>query len=501
MAPGRVNSQSVTGQYSRRKGGSPLLVGYGEDSGVTVGRFFLKVAVASAVVVGFCTPANAETLNEALARAYRNNPTLNAERARQRATDEQVPQAKSGWRPVISSEASVTHRWDISRQTDSQIIGGDFVSKQIYKTDESSPASLSIQLAQPIFRGFKTVEGIKAAEANVEAGRQQLLSVEQDILFRAVQAYMNVIRDRKILQLRKQNVSVLQEQLSAAQQRFEVGEVTRTDVELARARVSQAQSGVASARAQLESSVASYHTLVGKAPGTLKQPTPIKGPKALRSALSEAQKINPNILAAASVADSARHSVEVTKGDLLPEATVRASATTTDDWSIRGGLRTTALVQGVLSVPIYDGGRTYSGVRQAKQVASQRRIQIIEATRSVRESVTTAWNNLHAARSSIVSAKAQVAASQSAFNGVREEYLVGSRSTIDVLNAQQELLNAKIALVAAERDQIVASYQLLGSMGKLTARNLHLRTSIYNPRKHYDGVKDKWIGLDAETVE
>ncbi len=445
--------------------------------------------------------AKAETLDQALAQAYRNNPTLRAERARQRGTDEQVPQAKAGWRPIISSEASVSHRWDIVRQTDTSVVAGKLVSKQIYKTDESNPANLSIQLNQPVFRGFKTVEGIKRAEANVAAGRQQLLSVEQDILFRAVQAYMNVIRDRKILKLRQQNVGILQDQLNAARQRFEVGEVTRTDVEQSRARVSQSNSGLATARAQLAGSIASYEALIGKSPGTLQFPKAARVPGNMPSALSEAQKINPNILAAANVEDAARHNVEVVKGDLLPEASLRASATTSDDWSVGTGLRTTAQVQGVLSIPIYEGGQVYSGVRQAKQVASQRRIEIIEATRSVREAVTSSWNNMLAARTSIASAKVQVAASSLAANGVREEYLVGSRSTIDVLNAQQELLNARVALVSAERDHIVASFQVLGSMGKLTAQNLRLPTSIYDPKRHYKKVKDKWIGTKADTLE
>jgi outer membrane protein len=457
---------------------------------------------AAISTITFTAPlASAESLDEALARAYRNNPTLRAERARQRATDEQVPQAKAGWRPVISTEATVTHRWDISRQRDTSIVGGAIVSKEIYKTDESNPAALSIQLTQPIFRGFKTVEGIKRAEANVAAGRQQLLSVEQDILFRAVQAYMNVIRDRKILTLRKQNVDILQEQLRAARQRFEVGEVTRTDVEQSRARVSQAGAGLATARAQLASSVAAYENLVGIEPGSLKYPKSARVPSGLGAALAEAQKINPNILAAASVEDAARHNVAIVKGDLLPEANLRASATTTDNWSARTGLRTSALVQGVVSIPIYEGGQVYSGVRQAKQIASQRRIEIIEATRAVRESVTSAWNNMLAASTTITSAKVQVAASELAANGVREEYLVGSRTTIDVLNAQQELLNARVGLVSAQRDFIVASYQVLGSMGKLTARNLHLRTNIYDPKRHYNKVKNKWIGLNAETVE
>jgi outer membrane protein len=458
--------------------------------------FFLGVTASYLGMSASSQLAYAESLDEALARAYRNNPTLRAERARQRGTDEQVSQAKSGWRPVVSSELSVAHRWDIQRG--SNLFGA---RDQNYKTSESSPATASIQISQPIFRGFKTVEGVKAAEANVEAGRQQLLSVEQEILFNAVQAYLNVIRDRKIQSLRQQNVKVLREQANAARQRFDVGEVTRTDVAQSNARVSQAQSEVASARAQLAASVASYVSVTGKEPGTLRMPKSIRVPSSLNEALAIAQKVNPNILAAAYVADSAKHTIQVTKGDLLPEASVRAGAQTTDDWSRDGGLQSSFSVSGSVSIPIYEQGRVYSAVRQAKQDESRRRIQIIESTRSVREGVTSAWASLEASRLNIESAREQVSAAELAASGVREEYLVGSRSTIDVLNAQQEVLNARIALVAAERNQIVASYQVLGSIGKLTARHLRLRTEIYNPKRHYDKVKNKWIGLDADTVE
>ena len=438
----------------------------------------------------------AETMEDALVRAYRNNPTLRADRARQRATDEQVPQAKSGWRPVVTADASATDRWVNSRE--SSLFGGP---AKKYTTSESAPASVSVQLAQPLFRGFRTVEGIKAAEANVAAGRQQLLTVEQDVLFRTIQAYMNVIRDRRILNLRKQNVTVLREQANAAKQRFDVGEVTRTDVAQSNARVSQSLSDLAGARAQLASSVASYVALVGREPGSLTSPKLARLPDSLKSSLQHAQKINPNILAAANVEDSARHNIEVVKGDLLPEASLLASASVSEDWESDGGRQTTTSVQAVVNVPIYEGGRVYSSVRQAKQVASQRRIQIIEATRQVREAVTASWNLLESKRSSSQSARAQVSAAELAASGVREEYLVGSRSTIDVLNAQQELLNAKISLVVAERDLIVSSFQVLGSIGKLTAANLRLRTQIYDPKRNYNKVKDKWIGLEAETVE
>jgi outer membrane protein len=452
----------------------------------------MSAAVAAVVVTGpiFSASAWSETLGEVLAQAYRKNPTLRAERARQRATDEQVPQAKSGWRPVVNAQATTAYNWSYNQR-------GLFGASD----SKSSPATLGIQFAQPLFRGFRTVEGVKQAEANVAAGRQQLLAVEQDVLFRATQAYMNVIRDRQVLNLRKQNVSVLQEQAAAAQQRFEVGEVTRTDVALSRARTSQAQAEVARAMAQLGASVASYQALVGKLPGALKYPKQAKVPSSLEAAYALAQKVNPNILAAANVQDAAHHSVSVVKGELLPELSLRGTASATDNWSTKGGVQENYSIQTTLDIPIYEGGRVYSAVRQAKQVESQRRIEVIEAVRQVREGVANAWNALESAESSIAAARTQVSAAQLAFSGVREEYLVGSRTTIDVLNAQQELQTARIALVVAQRDSVVASYQLLGAIGKLTARSLRLPTPVYDAKRNFNKVKDKWIGTEAETVD
>jgi outer membrane protein len=462
------------------------------DSVLKISRM-LSAAAAIVAVAAQVSLAHAESIHEALAKAYSNNPTLRAERAGLRAADEQVSQALSGWRPTVSAQASAAYEW--SEQSTR------FVGVPPGITAESAPASLSIRLSQPIFQGFRTVEGVKAAEARVRAGRQQLLSVEQEILFRAVQAYMNVIRDRKILSLRRQNVTILNEQLSAAKARFAAGEITKTDVSQANARLSQAKAAVSSAIAQLEASVASYHAVIGHKPKELHSPKGPRLPRNLDSALSIAHETNPNILAAAQVEDAALHDIAVARAGLLPELSLNASASISEDWEVKSGNREAASIEGRLDIPIYDGGRTYSEVRRTKQVASQRRIQIIEATRQVRESVTSSWNFQLSARQNISSAKTQVTAAQDALNGVREEYIVGSRSTLDVLNAQQELLNARISLVQTERDYIVAVYQVLGSMGKLTARHLGLRVSIYDPKENYNRVRNQLFGAGVETVK
>jgi outer membrane protein len=441
------------------------------------------VALVSVIVV---SPAQADTLAEAMRAAYRNNPTLNADRARQRATDELVPTAKSGWRPTINSQASISQRWS---------------NTSVLPKSNDSLTAVDIQLSQPLFRGFRTVNGVKSAKANVKAGREQLLATEQAVLFDVAASYLAVVRDQQILAIRRQNVTNLQKQARAAQARFDAGEVTRTDVSQARARVSQAQGDVASAQANLQSSIAAYENVVGRKPKNLKYAKLGKVPRNLDAALATAQEINPRILSAAYVRDAARFDVKVAKGQLLPELSLQATGQRND--IIRNGSSFTeeAIISGVLSVPIYQAGREYSNIRQTKQTASQRQIQIIEATRNVREDVTSAWYTLVSSAEAITAAKAQVAAAVLALDGINQEYLVGSRTTIDVLNAEQEVLNARLGLINAEYAQYVSRYQLLQAMGKLTAKHLALGGGYYDATDYYDQVKDKWIGYKTNPVE
>jgi outer membrane protein len=381
-------------------------------------------------------------------------------------------------------------------------------------TNQSEPvvsdqANVNITLNQPLFRGFKTTEGTKVAEAEVKAGRQQLLGVEQQVLFNAVQAYANVLRDRQILALRQKNVGFLQKQLDASNARFKAGELTRTDVAQSRASLSGARGSVAVATANSKSSEANYLAIVGRRPGKLASAKLAKRPSSLDYALQVAQETNPNILAAAYAEDAAEHNIEVIKGDLLPTISLQGQLNHNYD-SSRGGsgffgssnpdVVETAQVEGILAIPLYDGGRIYSGVRQAKQTASQNRIQVIGAVRTVRENVANAWNNLTATGQSLAATADQVSAAVLALDGVQQEYLVGSRTTIDVLNAQQAVLSAQISQVSARHDQLVASYQLQAAMGHLTSRNLGIG-GRYDPTDHYDKVRNKWIGLSAETVE
>lgn len=293
----------------------------------------------------------------------------------------------------------------------------------------------------------------------------------------------------------------LQKQARAAQARFDAGEVTRTDVSQARARVSGAQGDVASAQSNLQGAIAAYENVVGRKPGKLKYSRIGKIPRSLETALATAQEINPRILAAAFVREAARYDVKVAKGELLPELNLRALGSRTDKLDNGHGFEESATVSGVLTVPLYQGGREYANIRQTKQTASQRQIQIIEATRSVREQVTAAWYALISSAQAITAAKAQVAAAALALDGINQEYLVGSRTTIDVLNAQQEVLSARLGLISAEYAQMISNYQLLQAMGKLTAKHLALGGGYYDPRDYYDQVKNKWIGYKTDPVE
>jgi outer membrane protein len=451
---------------------------------------YLRTFLLSAAVISLAGGlAVAETLNQALASAYSGNPTIRAGRARQRSTDELVPQALSGWRPTISAEADLTHSWTHRDST-----------PQKDKTVESTTTGISIFLSQPLFRGFKTVEGTKAAESSVEAGRQNLLAVEQDILFQAVQAYMNVIRDRQVITLLQRNVSGLQQQLRAATELFNAGQTTRTDTAQARARLSQAQADLATSRAILAASIANYERIIGHPPASLHYPKIARLPKSVAAAQAKAAETNPSILAAAFVEDASTHQIKVIRGDLLPELSIQASASLEDDLGRDLGNAKSAAISGVLTIPIYEAGLVYSSVRQAKQIASQRGIEVIEIGRAVREAVASAWAFYVALGDAILSARTQVSAARLALDGVRQEFQ-GSRTTLDVLNAEAELTNAEIDRVRAERDRVVAAYQLLAAIGQLTPRHLKLDVGVYDVEENYNAVRDKWIGTDVETVK
>jgi outer membrane protein len=444
---------------------------------------FASVFALCAVLGWSTSGAYGQTLTEAMAQAYAGNPTLRAARAGQRATDELVPQALSGWRPTVTASGEITH-------TEADVDPAGPVPE--FDSD-STTGTLAITLNQPVFRGFKTLNGTKAAKATVAAGEQGLLATEQDVLFDAVRAYMGVIRGRSELGLRRSMVGVLGAQLDAARARFDAGDATRTDISQARARVAGAQAQVAAAQSNLASSEALFLKVIGREPGKLTYPRTPKLPGSLDGAMKIASEINPNVLAAALLEEASVHQIEVAKGDLLPTVSLQAQGVVTDDWEGTGAETESFSISGVVSVPLYDGGRTYSTVRQAKHQASEKRIQVIEANRAVREAVQVAWSSLAAAQ--------QVSAANQALDGVKQENEAGTRTTLDVLNAQSEVFEARITQVNAEHDAVVGAFQLLAAMGQLTADHLNLPVAAYDAAENYQRVEKKWFGTDAEVVE
>ncbi|RDJ21276.1 channel protein TolC [Bosea caraganae] len=423
-------------------------------------------------------------MEAALSRAYNGNPTLNSQRAQVRVTNENVPQALSGYRPQITASADIG-----AEITNSHIptVGG--VSNR--STERTAPRGVGVQVSQNIFNGGGTASGVSAAESQVLGARATLQNTEQNVLLDAATSYMNVLRDTAILNLNRNNVEVLEEQLRQTRDRFQVGEVTRTDVAQAEARLSSAQSQAILAESNLKTSIARYRQNVGVEPKSLAPGRPVENllPKSLDVALRSALVVHPAIVAALHGVDVAELQVKVTESDLYPSLDVIGSVARRYDNQFGGDKVNTASIVGRLTIPIYEGGQIYSRTRQAKETAGQRRIDVDTQRDTVRAAVVSAWGGLDAAKAQIIAAQAQVQAAETALAGVREEAKVGQRTTLDVLNAQQELVSARSTLVTAQRDRVVASYSVLSATGKLSATTLKLKTEVYDARRHYDQVK------------
>ncbi|WP_321392095.1 TolC family outer membrane protein [Emcibacter sp.] len=446
------------------------------------------VAVSALTCLLGSVPAYAENLNEVLAQAYMGNPTLEAQRASLRATDENINQARSGWLPSITANGSVSYQ---DTQTDS-LFGA---SGSVY------PKRASVTLQQNIFTGFQTVNNTKQARKQVEAARQNLLDTEQSVLLDAVSAYVDVKRDEVVLELTKNNVMVLQRQLEASEDRFRVGEITRTDVAQSKARLSGAITERIQAEANLTASRSAFIRVVGGAPGTLEDIDALPPlPASEEAALDIALRYSPTLNSAKYVEEAARYNVNSQYGGLSPTVSLEASYNKSWDASTVTTNVTSKEVVARMTVPLYQSGAQSSRIRQAKQLESQRRLEVIAAERQVRENVQNAWEGYREATARIGSTQSQVEANEIALDGVRQEAEVGSRTTLDVLDAEQELLQSRVENVRSHRDQVVAAYRLLLAMGKLTAQDLQLEASYYDASKNTDKVDDKiyGFGIDSE---
>lgn len=432
---------------------------------------------------------SAQTLTEALALAYATNPNLIAERARQRATDELMPQALSNWRPRVTVAAEAGRS-----RSDSNL--------PTVSDDYRSPRRATLSVQQPLYRGGRTVAGVRQARNQIAAGQAVLTAIEQSVLLAAATAYMNVVRDQAVLELSLGNVEVLRRQLEATQDRFRVGEITKTDVAQAEARLAQAIAGRVQAESDLQASRAVFATIVGRAPGELEANGPIEDlPDSRKAAVELAAVNNPEVIAAIRTAEAAIAGIDVVRGELRPTLSLDATLTSSEDTAARNVRSEAAEATVNLTMPLYQAGAVYSRVRQQKHTANQRRIEIQQERRDAVENATQAWEAWQAARASIDAFGAQVRASEIALEGVRREAQVGARTVIDVLDAEQELLEGRVNLVTAERNTRVAGFQLQTAVGTFTAGALGLPVEIYEPEEHYRRIRNKLFGTGVELVE
>lgn len=465
---------------------APLFVGHAVGRGM-INR--IAAGVFSVLVVLLPVSSAAESISTALAKAYQNNATLNAARAGVRVTNEGVPLAKSGWRPTIVGEGGVS----VANQAGNQISSGAF----------------GVQIRQSLFDGFQTLNNVRAAEARVIAAVEGLRNTEQNVLFNAAATYMDVIRDRRIAAYRQRNLEFVQEQVRASQSRFDVGEGTRTDIAQAQASRSAAEAQLSAARAEVRVSEATYRQVIGTDPGALEMAGPTANllPSSLEEAFTIAGRQHPAIVATQSLVDAASFVVKAAEGALLPQVSAQASAQTNvrraPDPNLpgvgTGGSRTTttnsATIGLNLTVPIYSGGRTSAQIRQSKESLGEARIEVDVNRDQVRQAVASAWAQYIAARETAAANRQLVSAAELALGGVVEERNVGQRTTLDVLNAQADVINAQINLASSERDVVVASYAILSGIGALTVRRLGLPVEEHRPEEHYHAVKDLWFGL------
>jgi len=429
---------------------------------------FFRTILLSATATAAVAPALAQsgqetTLIDAVRAAYETNPTLAAERARQDATRENIAAARAGGLPQVSGNASISDR-EIDQTSPPGLFGAGGTETFNLETFQAG-----VEATQTIFAGLSNWNAIRQAKAQVRAGGAQLASVEQQVLLDAATAFLDVRRDTAVLDLRRNNVRVLSRQLEATLARFDVGEVTRTDVSQAEARLASARAEVFNAQARLAASRAQYQAIVGFYPASLATPPSAPGtPPSVEEAQAFAKANSPRIVAAEETEIASRRGVEAAYGGLAPRIDAFASYTYTEEPSFFQDDTAETAFGARATVPIFQGGRNYSNIRRAKRTLRGDKYRTQEAARAVEQQVTSAWTTLEAANATIEAATSAVSSNEIAFEGVRQEAQVGARTTLDVLDAEQELLNARVQLVTANRDAQVAAYTLLAAIGALT---------------------------------
>ncbi len=474
----------------------------------------LSASITVAMLALLPEAAGAQTLQDALTSAYNTNPQLQAERATLRATDENVPQALANWRPTVSISGSQGIDHNSQHQDCSKLslgtnpctgltaqeaaeLGALGNSPNIQNSSSNlSPQTEALTISQPIYRGGRTEAQTEQALNLVRSERAHLSSIEETVLLSAVTDYMNVVRDQATLDLNINNEQVLRRQLEAAQDRFRVGEVTRTDVAQAEAAYAAAIAGRQQAAGNLQISRAAYERDIGQAPGKLAPPAGVPElPTSRDEVTSLAADTNPDVISAQFAQQAAEDNIRVVRGQLLPTVSLNATAQRLSESQGAGRVVDDFSLTGQLSMPLYEGGALYSQSRQASQNVAQRRGQVDTARVAAVQLAAQSWEQLVSDRAQITSERSQIKANEIALDGVQQEASVGSRTVLDILNAEQILFQSRVNLVASQHDEVVAQFSLAASLGRLTAKQLNLPVVFYDPEEHCEAVRDKWIGF------
>ena len=434
------------------------------------------------------TPARADTMEAALLRAYQNNPQLNAQRASVRAIDENVPQALSGYRPKVTVAASGGVQYTNQLATSSGV-----------KIQEGlqGPHAVGATVTQTLFNGNQTANKTRAAESQVLGAREGLRLLEQSVLLAAATIYMDYLRDAAILEVQRSNTRVLEETLKQTRQRYSGGLVTPTDVAQSEAQLAAGRTQELAAEATLTTTRANFRRIIGNEPGQLAPASPVDRylPETLRDAVDLSLRENPNVAAAMFGIDVNFLAVKVNEGALFPTVSLAANVQKNWQQTITSVRQFSASAVAQVSLPIYQGGAEYSLIRQSKETLDQQRLNLEQVRDQARADLVTAWGQLLAGKAQIASSQSQVEASEIALLGTRKEATVGQRTVLDVLNAQQAVVNARVALVTAEHDRVVASYAVLSTIGRLSPQVLRLAAPVYDPGVHYHQVRDNWTGV------
>jgi len=465
-------------------------------------RRVVYASVAAGIGVFAGASAHGETLEEALASTYNTNPQILGERANLRAIDEGVPQALAGWRPTVVLSGTtgygdgLTRSFVPARAPIPGISTGSTAFNSKVETDRLLGTVQGV-LTQPLYTGGKTQANTNRAKNQVMAERATLIGQEQTSFTNTVNAYVNVIQQQQLLALNINNEQVLAKQLQATNDRFRVGEITRTDVAQAEAALASATGQRQTSEGTLQTARGAFQQAVGYyPPGDLIEPQPLATPvKTEQEAKAIAANNNPAVIVALFNDAAAKDAVDVAFAQLMPQVSLQGLAFQNNNQAARNAQTNGWQAVLSVSVPVYQGGAEYSQVREARQTVQQTTRQVDDARRTAVQNAVSAWETLIAAKATAASTREAIRANEVALEGVEREAIVGSRTTLDVLNAQQALLNSRTTLVQNLAQLVTASYQVAAAVGRLTARDLHLPVPLYDETAYYNAVKDKWTGL------